>query len=162
MPAIPANLGTVGKFALAVAALAVAAFVTVRTRGGNAEEGTLATLTAWVCTDPGCGAEFRLTRAAVIENQAASEINLVACPSCGKSVTIRAAECPRCKHFNRTLPMGKVPSRCARCGKFLNATADIADQTICNPPPEPPDGEPPPEAGTSANAPDAAAAPSNR
>ena len=131
------NFATASKVALSLLGLTIATVVSVRTFLSADPDGGLDALTTWVCTDPICKAEFRITRSSVIELTAASSDNAVPCATCGKSSAVRAVECSRCKRLNGLLMMGRVPARCGHCGKFLNAITDLADQTICNPISEP-------------------------
>jgi len=69
----------------------------------------------WVCTSPGCKTDFRTTRSATIANLKVNPDGAMPCPTCGKSLTVRAVECSACKRAVLTSGHGQVPDTCPHC-----------------------------------------------
>jgi|GEM_PF-2152208 len=69
----------------------------------------------WLCTSAGCEREFRTPPAAMVANLKTNPDGAMPCPACGKSLTIRAAECTACMRAVRTIGHGQLPDACPHC-----------------------------------------------
>ncbi len=103
---------------LAVAALAQAGFLTWSYVNQPSLDGEDIPAD-FVCAAPGCGVEFSKTREELVALRQSSPEG-VPCPACGKALTKRAVHCPSCQKLVPLVGHGRVPEKCAQCGKPIS------------------------------------------
>ena len=99
-----------GVIAAVVAAAVIVWAVWRPSNNANFPQGTL-----WLCSNPKCSAEFRLTMQQLGEHYKAHYGERPKCPKCG-SEAYRADKCPSC---GKVFPQTRGGSICPYCGKPL-------------------------------------------
>jgi len=109
---------------IAVVGFVIAAFLLFGPGGGDDHGDNSASFpdgTYWMCSDPACGHEFKLTIKELSEHHEAHYGDPVPCAKCDKP----AGRADLCKHCDKYFRVQRDSVTCPHCGKNVTETPGV-------------------------------------